>query len=508
MKGRSLLFFELMLLMVALSSCGSLGKMDIYSDNRYQPIVGVETSHYRSVQEREGQNPDIAVGLAISGGGSRAQYFGLGVLIALNELKNDKGHNFLDEVDYISTVSGGGFAAGYYLTLRKHDVLHSRTLLEFWGSYDRKVKLQEFLYKSANPLSVRKLWRYERNLISESYPDMIDYKLLQRRRIYRNKPISRLYLADFFVPTGSERPVQMPMFVTNGTIYSNGERFPFMPHIIDNMNITGSYLPKENFNIQKGYGMPLSYAIAGSAAFPGVLPMLKFKIKGNNAETLRVIDGGANDNLGYKTLLELLDADSLVTTPNKKALIVNCSGFGIEDQLVENSSLGIGELMEKSLMYAVSINLITADSNITDLSRLYGFAEENVIQIGFSTIKEHFYTLLESASEDDLKKYEEYRDLIERGKVKWNDLFYDFVRERDVTHIFSGYNEDKGLNRVSEIPQERFDIMGLLDVFALYELSAHVKTKIKIRNPEREILILAGRFAVYLKEAEIRRLMD
>ena len=43
-----------------------------------------------------------AVGLALSGGGVRSAAFSLGVLQALNH------HNVLRNIDYISTVSGGG----------------------------------------------------------------------------------------------------------------------------------------------------------------------------------------------------------------------------------------------------------------------------------------------------------------------------------------------------------------------------------------------------------------
>src|SRR5262249_31091338 len=44
-----------------------------------------------------------AVGLALSGGGVRSAAFSLGVLQALNH------HNLLRNIDYISTVSGGGY---------------------------------------------------------------------------------------------------------------------------------------------------------------------------------------------------------------------------------------------------------------------------------------------------------------------------------------------------------------------------------------------------------------
>ncbi len=47
------------------------------------------------------------VGLALSGGGIRAASVGLGVLQALQQ------ENHLREIDYLSTVSGGGYIGGY-----------------------------------------------------------------------------------------------------------------------------------------------------------------------------------------------------------------------------------------------------------------------------------------------------------------------------------------------------------------------------------------------------------
>jgi hypothetical protein len=94
-------------------------KIIVYSDNRYTKIPPVETEQNKTPQLRVGQDSTNALGLAISRGGSRTQYFGLGVLIGLDEIK-DENKTFLNEIDYFSTVSGGGFGAAYYLTLKKN----------------------------------------------------------------------------------------------------------------------------------------------------------------------------------------------------------------------------------------------------------------------------------------------------------------------------------------------------------------------------------------------------
>ena len=56
--------------------------------------------------------PVDRVGLAFSGGGIRSATFNLGVLKALHEL------GVLKHVDYLSTVSGGGYIGAWWTTWR------------------------------------------------------------------------------------------------------------------------------------------------------------------------------------------------------------------------------------------------------------------------------------------------------------------------------------------------------------------------------------------------------
>ena len=55
----------------------SQNKISLFSEINYNSIPSVSLNEYKSVQERDKkfQNPNIALGVAISGGGSRAQFF-------------------------------------------------------------------------------------------------------------------------------------------------------------------------------------------------------------------------------------------------------------------------------------------------------------------------------------------------------------------------------------------------------------------------------------------------
>jgi hypothetical protein len=73
-------------------------------DNAERAAIKIRRSHY------DVEDTKHAVGLALSGGGIRSTTFALGVLIALSK------RNILPQIDYFSTVSGGGYLGSFLLT--------------------------------------------------------------------------------------------------------------------------------------------------------------------------------------------------------------------------------------------------------------------------------------------------------------------------------------------------------------------------------------------------------
>src|SRR5262245_14699538 len=57
---------------------------------------------------------DLLLGVALSGGGSRAAVFGAAALEALGQVRVPGGDSVLQHVAYISSVSGGSLATAYY----------------------------------------------------------------------------------------------------------------------------------------------------------------------------------------------------------------------------------------------------------------------------------------------------------------------------------------------------------------------------------------------------------
>ena len=85
-----------------------------------EPITSIDKEGgYRLAQQRghPDQSDALSVIMAFSGGGTRAAAYSYGVLEALRDIEiNWEGQQrrLLDEVDSISSVSGGSFTAAYY----------------------------------------------------------------------------------------------------------------------------------------------------------------------------------------------------------------------------------------------------------------------------------------------------------------------------------------------------------------------------------------------------------
>lgn len=100
---------------------------------------------YRLNSFPEGANPELLVFLAFSGGGMRSAAFGYGVLRGLRDASISTAtgtHRLLDDVDYISGVSGGSFPAAYYglygdaiFSTFERDFLKQDIESYIWGTY-------------------------------------------------------------------------------------------------------------------------------------------------------------------------------------------------------------------------------------------------------------------------------------------------------------------------------------------------------------------------------------
>ncbi|WP_281634243.1 patatin-like phospholipase family protein [Flavobacterium luteolum] len=509
-KGLSLGFFFLFIINEGIAQ----NKINLFSEINYNSIPVVDLSEYKSVQDRDSrlQNPNIALGVGISGGGSRAQFFGMGVLLGLEEIKEENtNRNFLNEIDYFSTVSGGCYAAGYYLTIFKNKLQYDNcSFNEFYFS-----KADAFKADVSKSASLFSLLNNSRNEKGEkiSMAQRLDLEVLQYDSTNpenQNKFRTQMLLSDFFIPKDSKQNPQLPIMVANGTAYNNGERFPFMPHIIRALKINSSLAPNkaplslDENQINNGYDFPLTYAITASSAFPGVLPKTKFGIK-NQDKILCVIDGGASDNMGYETLIELLHNDTKVKDKNKKALFIDCLGQGKKAPFINDEKIRLISLLETASLYTVQTRYMTFEKDVENVLERYKIPVSNYQIIGFTTLKEYL---------QKLNKNKAYEDLVTELKntddeaASWLKIHDNFKAELIEKFGEDSFQKDKYSQlQLSSLDKEKFKDFDAKELLMLYEYTSHIETKLKITPEEKEMLLLSGRFAAYVKTNELKALL-
>lgn len=268
----------------------------------------VNLSRYRSVHTRRKED-GVTIAFAASGGGYRAANFTLGVLLGLEKLHSPQlSNNLLQEIDYFSTVSGGGFGVGYYLTQ-----LHNHQGVQKPFSLEKSVRMMLANdKKEVNPLR-QDLTPYlffgeQRGLALEK---KINETLLAT-------PEGGLILGDIFVPAQSAQNVQMPYWVTNAMIFQNAAMFPFSPDVLARYRVTDFFHNGQRYQVlgdvtrpYYAYNVPLAVGLTASASVPFALPVTTLISDGCEEGQcyLQLLDGGMADNLGIYTALAFLLQD-------------------------------------------------------------------------------------------------------------------------------------------------------------------------------------------------------
>jgi len=173
--------------------------------------------------------------LTFSGGGTRAAAFSYGVMEKLRTIHlHSKDKTILDDVDVISTVSGGSFTGAYYA------LFGDRIFEDYKAKFLYRNIEKELAYKLLNPVNWARLASpyYSRiDLASELYDETVFESLTFKA------------LAD---------KVRRPFLIINATNLYNGARFEFTG---EQFNYIGSDI----------LSYPVARAVAASSAFPFLL---------------------------------------------------------------------------------------------------------------------------------------------------------------------------------------------------------------------------------------------
>ena len=228
------------------------------------------------------RSDELIVYLAFSGGGTRAAAFSYGVLKKLAETNitvNDQPRRFIDEVDVISSVSGGSFTAAYY------GLFGEKIFEDFEQKFLKKNVQAELKRQILSPPNWFKLGSmyYSRSDLAAEYYD----KLLFEKKTFQE-------IADS----------QGPLIAINATNAALGAQFTFI----------GSQFAPICTDLMT---YPVSRAVTASSAVPGVFTSIILK---NHAGTCEyqspewledaVLEGSTNTRRYHlaKALKSYLDA--------------------------------------------------------------------------------------------------------------------------------------------------------------------------------------------------------
>ncbi len=215
------------------------------------------------------ESDGVFVGLAISGGGSRSACFAAATLFQLQRL------NFLKDVDYISTVSGGSLIGALYCLSTDAE----------WnpGNIERKIT-----HSFATDLIVQMLLPW--NLIGMLSSD------LDRSDLLANSFREVLFKRKGKELTFGDLRKDRPRLLINATNLHSGRRFVFCNEAFDDLNSDLS-------------GYPIAYAVAASSAVPVVMHQVTLRdFSTQYPQYAHLIDGGIVDNLGVQSLVEVYKA--------------------------------------------------------------------------------------------------------------------------------------------------------------------------------------------------------
>jgi len=307
-----------------LSACASYGTIS------NQPITDVESSARYAINHavNSGRSNEVTLVLAFSGGGTRAAALAYGVLEAMRDTTvnlDGESQRLLDEIDVISSVSGGSFTAAYY-------GLHGdETFTDFEKNFLRSDVSGELMYGLVDP----ELW-----VSTGGRTEMaVDY--------YEEKVFRGATYADLQRREG-------PLLVINATDLGRGVRFSFLQDYFDLLCSDLS-----SFQVAR--------AVAASSAVPVIFhpvvlknhtgcngseqnvfegarpaaissPQLSHVVDGLNSYALKdqrqyihLVDGGITDNLGLLAIYEMVEMaggaksflDSIGAVPAPRIIMIS-----------------------------------------------------------------------------------------------------------------------------------------------------------------------------------------
>ncbi len=208
------------------------------------------------------------IGLAISGGGSRAANFGAAVMLELQEL------GVLQKVDVIASVSGGSIAAAYYALQGSRGISFDRRQVDEAFARDFQAR---WITRWFAPWNALRYW----------------FTAFDRSDIMVQVFEANLFHGATFAELGQHLPRQQAVLL-NASNFVNGRKFVFSNESFD---LIDSDLAQYH----------VARAVMASGAFPAAFANVTLRDhRPGPTRYKHLFDGGAIDNLGVGTVIKVL----------------------------------------------------------------------------------------------------------------------------------------------------------------------------------------------------------
>lgn len=267
-----------------------------------QPIEKLDPSDAYVFRSRLPVNADDTfIVLAFSGGGTRSAAFAYGVLEKFRDTEimiDGQQRRLLDEVDVITSVSGGSFTAAYY------GLFGDRIFTDFEARFLRRDTQAELYSQLLNPLNLTKLAAGDFNR-SDLAAQWFDRELFEHKTF---ADISRNNL---------------PFVIINASDLNNGTTFSFIQQQFDFLCSSLTGYPVAN-SVAASSAVPVAFATISLRNYEdctqrhgtwvdqalaedspldrryGVARALERYSRPDRMPVVRLVDGGVTDNLGVR----------------------------------------------------------------------------------------------------------------------------------------------------------------------------------------------------------------